>query len=517
MNFTQEEIQQIEAHGLTQQQVEEQLSIFKNGVPKVKLAQAATVNNGIFKLTDEQEFKYIDLYEHHKENLDILKFTPASGAASRMFKKLYQFLDDYNPENETIEEFIARNNDEFLKRFFENKQEFPFYDKVMSHVNSHYSEEDLKTKNAKDYAFIKILMGTDAMDYGSYPKGLLPFHNYESYLATAFEEHLHEAAAYASKNNKAQLHFTVSPDHQDQFDKKFKSIHTSVSNTTDVNFKVSYSFQKPETDTVAVTLEDELYKKPDGTMLFRPGGHGALIENLNDVDADVIFIKNIDNVLVQAEIPALAHHKKVLAGLMLELQEKIFEYASKLDKGQLDEQEINELVEFLENDFSTRLDDDFNDFSQKEKETYLYNLLDRPIRVCGMVKNEGEPGGGPFWVTDKTGKTALQIIEGAQVDKDDEEQLQIFNNSTHFNPVDIVCGVRNFKGNKYDLTKYVNPDLAFIASKTDNGTPIKALELPGLWNGAMARWNTIFVEVPLTTFNPVKTVNDLLKPAHQVQ
>ncbi|HCQ77139.1 MAG TPA: DUF4301 domain-containing protein, partial [Leeuwenhoekiella sp.] len=301
------------------------------------------------------------------------------------------------------------------------------------------------------------------------------------------------------------------------FKKEFDKIHASVSNTTNVSFDVDYSFQKPETDTVAVTMDNKLYRKGDGSLLFRPGGHGALIENLNDVDADVVFIKNIDNVLVQDNIQVLSRTKRFLAGLLLKKQESVFKYAELLDKDSIAEGELEELVTFLKEDFSTRIDEAYTSFSTDEKKSYLKELLDRPIRVCGMVKNEGEPGGGPFWVEDESGKVALQIIESAQVNDKDAKQEEIFKNSTHFNPVDIVAGVRNYKGEKYNLLDYVNPDLAFIAYKTDGGNEIKALELPGLWNGAMARWNTLFVEVPLETFNPVKTVNDLLKPSHQAQ
>lgn len=360
-------------------------------------------------------------------------------------------------------------------------------------------------------------MAADGEDYGSLPKGLIPFHYYGCYKATAFEEHLHEAAAYAAKNDKAALHFTVSPEHKEAFQEEFDRVHASVSNTTGVNFDVSYSFQKPETDTVAVTMDNKLYRQANGELLFRPGGHGALIENLNDVDADVIFIKNIDNVLVQDQIQTLARSKRILAGLLLKKQDQVFKYAKLLAENTITEEELAELVTFLKEDFSTRIDDEYESFSQSEKKSYLAELLDRPIRVCGMVKNEGEPGGGPFWVEDESGKVALQIIESAQVNEKDQEQQAIFQKSTHFNPVDIVAGVRNYKGEKYNLLDYVNPDLAFIAYKTDGSNEIKALELPGLWNGAMARWNTLFVEVPLETFNPVKTVNDLLKPAHQAQ
>ena len=517
MNFTKEEIREIEAHGLTQEQVEEQVAIFKNGVPKVQLIAAATVGDGIQKLSEDKEVACIERYEHIDKDIELLKFIPASGAATRMFKTIYKFLEDYDLKDESIKEFINRTDNESMRHFFDNLENFPFYYKISDIIKENYSRDQLKTSDEAKLAFVQKMMQEDGPNYGNRPKGLLPFHNYESYLVTAFEEHLYEAAAYAENRNHAELHFTVSPEHEEAFKKQFESIHAAVSSETEVNFNVSYSSQKPETDTIAVTEENELYRKPNGELLFRPGGHGALIENLNDVDADLIFIKNIDNVLTKDNILVLSRNKKVLAGLLLELQEQAFKFTKALKEDSLDENDVQKITRFLENDFSVKLSDMYATLDLAAKKEQLLKILDRPLRVCGMVKNEGEPGGGPFWVANNEGNVSLQIIESAQIEKDDKKQSQIFHNSTHFNPVDIVCGVRNYKGDKYNLTNYVDPNLAFIASKTSDGNKIKALELPGLWNGGMAFWNTIFVEVPLETFNPVKTVNDLLKPSHQVQ
>ncbi|HEA31273.1 MAG TPA: DUF4301 family protein [Leeuwenhoekiella sp.] len=517
MNFTKEDIQEIEAHGLTKAQVEEQLSIFKNGVPNVRLIAAATVGDGIQQLSEDKEVAYIQRYEHIDTDVELLKFIPASGAATRMFKTIYQFLEDYDSKQESIDAFVTRTDNEEMRRFFENLENFPFYDEIRNSFQENHSKSDLKTDDQVRLAFVQKMMDEDGANFGNRPKGLLPFHNYESYLVTAFEEHLYEAAAYAENRNRAKLHFTVSPEHEEAFKKQFETIHSAVSGETDVNFNVTYSSQKPETDTVAVTEDNELYRKPNGKLLFRPGGHGALIENLNDVDADLIFVKNIDNVLTKDNIHILSRNKKILAGLLLELQGEAFKFTKALKEDTLNEDKVQEIAEFLERDFSVKLSDGYKSLDLAAKKQQLLKILDRPLRVCGMVKNEGEPGGGPFWVANKEGNVSLQIIESAQIEKNDKEQSEIFQNSTHFNPVDIVCGVRNYKGEKYKLTDYVDPDLAFIASKTADGNKIKALELPGLWNGGMAFWNTIFVEVPLETFNPVKTVNDLLKTAHQVQ
>lgn len=423
----------------------------------------------------------------------------------------------YDSTKETLQEYFDRTGDDFIKHFFDNLQQFPFYRKVNDILKKEYSEEKLSDKNFKARKFVEVVMGSEHLNFGGLPKGLLPFHDYNAYAATAFEEHLYEAETYAATDGKAILHFTVSPEHKEGFEKHLKEIGTSISNLTGIKYEVSYSFQKPETDTVAVTPENKLFRKADGSMLFRPGGHGALIENLNDVDGDVIFIKNIDNVLVRDDVPLLAHYKKILGGMLLKLETTVFEYLSALENDTFKENDLTELEKFLTEDFSTKLDSYYKELPFGEKKSFLYDLLHRPIRICGMVKNEGEPGGGPFWVKDSSGKTALQIIESAQVNEDDAAQQDIFQDSTHFNPVDVVCSVKDHNGKSYDLLDFVNRDLSFIASKTLDGKPLKALELPGLWNGAMAKWNTLFVEVPVETFNPVKTVNDLLKPSHQVK
>ncbi len=515
MKFTEQDKQEIKAHGLTLAQVEGQIDLFKKGVPNVELIAPATIGNGILKLSKEEESYYLQTYEEHVPKLKILKFTPASGAASRMFKHIHQFLENYDPKQESIDDYLKSNQDKAMHRFFEHWRNFPFYDQVWEKVNK-LDREDLKPgSDAGKIAFLEMMMEEEGLNFGNQPKGLLPFHNYGKNTVTAFEEHLHEAAAYASTGDQAELHFTVSPEHEDAFESHFKNLHAEVREDTGVTFKISFSSQKPYTDTVAVTLDNELYRKNNGALLFRPGGHGALIENLNEVDADLIFIKNIDNVLTQEKIDLLSRNKKVLAGILLQTQEKIFNYCQKLDEGTIENNDLAEIEDFAVKALNIRFDDHYEKSILQDRKERLKKALHRPLRVCGMVENVGEPGGGPFWIAQQSGGAALQIIEGAQVQEDNEGQKKIFKSSTHFNPVDIVCGVRDHNGKKYDLTNFVNSDLAFIAHKSIEGNEIKALELPGLWNGAMAHWNSIFVEVPIDTFNPVKTVNDLLKPAHQ--
>ncbi len=343
----------------------------------------------------------------------------------------------------------------------------------------------------------------------------MPFHKYESGTATPFEEHLKEAALYAKTKGKANLHFTVSEQHDEMFTKEEASVGPKISERTGTQFNITYSNQKPSTDTIAVDLENKPFKNNDGSILFRPGGHGALIENLNDQDADIVFIKNIDNVAIDKNLETVANSKKLLAGILKKVQDKAFAYADLLEKESISIEKADEIKYFLEKDLNVRMPNNYDDLSVDEQTMVLKDRINRPIRVCGMVKNEGEPGGGPFWIKDSEGNISLQIIESAQIDMGNEEQVAILQNSTHFNPVDLVCGIRNHKGKKYNLLDYVDPKQGFITRKTKEGKELKALELPGLWNGAMAFWNTIFVEVPLVTFNPVKTVNDLLKPSHQ--
>ncbi len=511
IEFSPMDLQQLEEKGISKEKVLDQIETFKEGIPFVRLEKAAIVSDGILKLSKAREKKLVRKFEELKRFLSLLKFVPASGAASRMFKSLFNFLEHYDPDAEDLDTYVDRINDTDLKTFFKQIKNFPFYEIVQKRIKN-------KTSSANDikYLFVSEMLLNENLNYGFYPKGLLPFHNYVKFTATPFEEHLKEASSYAVVNNTAKLHFTISEQHQSLFSQEFKAAGPRVSKAAKTEFEVTYSNQKPSTDTIAVTPDNELFEKDDGSLLFRPGGHGALIENLNEQNADIIFIKNIDNVVVPKHEAELATSKKVLAGLLLELQQKAFAYADQLERNDINGEQLHEIKTFLENDLNVRFLESFSSFSIAEQLEILKDKINRPIRICGMVKNEGEPGGGPFWIRDEHDHISLQIVESAQVDSSDESQMAILKNSTHFNPVDLVCGVRNFRGEKYNLLNFVDTKQGFISQKTEDGKELKALELPGLWNGAMAFWNTIFVEVPLLTFNPVKTVNDLLKPAHQV-
>lgn len=510
--LTAKEHQQLSEKGISSEQFYKQLETFRNGIPFVQLERPATLLNGILSFTVQQEEDLVALYEERVKDLEVLKFVPASGAATRMFKSLFAFLENFKPYRENISDYVSRVGDTSIQKLFDKRSLLPFYEAVQLSL----PEDDI-SESDQFYEWVKTLLDPQGLNYGSAPKGLLPFHRYDDHSATAFEEHLKEGMAYARSGDEVNIHFTISAQHLDQFREVFKEAEKRLKAIEKVNFNISYSYQRPSTDTIAVTLDNEPLKDSEGNMVFRPGGHGALIENLDEQDADLIFIKNIDNVVVPRFAHAVARTKKILAGCLLKVQETAYSYARMLEEETLNGDQMQEIKTFLEEELNVRFLDKYYGFSISEQLEILKDKINRPIRVCGMVKNEGEPGGGPFWVRDHFQHISLQIVESAQINIHHPEQMKSFSTSTHFNPVDIVCGVRNHKGEKYTLVNFVDPDLGFITEKTKDGIPLKALELPGLWNGAMAYWNTIFVEIPLETFNPVKTVNDLLRPAHQVK
>lgn len=510
--FSERDLQLLKDKGILMETVRYQIDTFRDGIPFVSLEKAGVVGDGVLKFSSDEQQQLVALFNKEKSGLSLLKFVPASGAASRMFKALFNFLETYDPSEEQLENYFERTGDKDLKVFSEGLKEFPFYDIVQERI-----ARQSNSKGEEAFLFIKELLSEDTLNYGFYPKGLLPFHKYNSHSATPFEEHLKEGAQYSKADKTASLHFTISEQHTDLFNSEFNGIKARVTSETDSAFNIGYSYQKSATDTIAVDMQNKPFRNIDGSLLFRPGGHGALIENLNEQDANIIFIKNIDNIVVPENLEAVTNSKKTLAGVLLQVQEKAFIYAKLLDAHSIGEVQRKEIKLFLEEKLNVRFSDEFETYSEDEQAKILIDKIDRPIRICGMVKNEGEPGGGPFWIKDKMGNSSLQIIESAQIDASDTSQMDIVANATHFNPVDLVCGVRNYNGEKYDLLKFVDHKQGFITDKTKDGKELKALELPGLWNGGMAFWNTIFVEVPLLTFNPVKTVNDLLKPSHQVK
>lgn len=514
--FSSYDLVQIYKQGASVDKVIEHLDVFRKGISKINLDRAAVIDDGIIKLS-EDDFKRLEqLFDNKKDNLKLKKFVPASGAASRMFKFLLEFLNDFNINEETINAYINRKNDTSLTVFLAGLEKYPFYGEIDDFLRRNYSNYHQWNKDLRDFYFVKALLSSKCFDFASKPKGVLPFHKYSDYIATPVEEHLNECAFYASSNNKAFLHFTISEEHQEAFEGIIQKVKPKVEKQSGIDIEVSFSYQNKETDTIAVNADNNPFKDDKGTLVFRPGGHGALIDNLSNLDADVVFIKNIDNV-IQNHIQEIALYKKALAGVLITLQEQIFSYLNRLDSDTITEEDIKLIVLFVKSKLNNGVVADFEKYTLENKIIYLKEILNRPIRVCGMVKNEGEPGGGPFWVRDYSGHVSLQIVESSQVDVNNQEQLAVLKTATHFNPVDLICGIKNYKGEKFDLTQFVDHNSGFIVEKNKNGRAIKAYELPGLWNGAMAKWITIFIQVPLITFNPVKTVNDLLKPAHQPQ
>ncbi len=515
LGFSSKDFFQAYSWGISFEDVKNQLEQYSNGILKMTLLGPATLSKGIFPLNEENATKYSRYFDLEKRGLLLQKFVPASGAASRMFKFLSEFLNDFKLGKETINAYINRSKCAQMPVFMVGLEKFPFYEPLLNFVKSKYSGFDIFNKDTKTYYLIHALLQEDGFDYLCKPKAVLPFHLYESHTATPIEEHLNEAVAYASENKKSKLHFTISQEHRDEFEKIVETAKIKIEERSQTEIEVTFSYQYPSTDTLAVDFKNKPFRQNDGSLFFRPGGHGALIENLNALSADVIFIKNIDNV-IQNHIEIISKYKKALAGLLLELRKKIFSCCELLDT-KISEEEIAETADYIRKNLGLTLKADFEKYTSENKILHLKEILNRPIRVCGMVQNEGEPGGGPFWVKNSNGNISLQIVESSQVDLQNPQQKAIMASATHFNPVDLVCSIKNYKGEKFDLKKFIDPNSGFIVEKNKNGQAIKAYELPGLWNGAMANWITIFVEVPLITFNPVKTVNDLLKPAHQPQ
>lgn len=509
MEFSEKDILQIEEKGLSTKEVEEQIAIFKRGNIKVNITEAATVGKGISKIEDADKAEMIKLYEAEKDAHSLLKFVPASGAATRMFKALHSFVDEFDPSKQELREYLDEKGDRDLQRFFSEIENLPFYKHALEKAKNNHEDYENKSPDEQNRLFVETILDENGLYLGNLPKGLVPFHKYESQAVTAFEEHLVEAAEYIAVNGVAKLHFTVAKGDKEKFQGEWKEVRERVEEQTGVRFEITYSFQDPKTDTIAVDDKFEPFRTEEGDLFFRPGGHGALIENLNQLDEDIVFIKNIDNVVTRTNLPRVVEYKKMLAGKLFSIQKTIFEYLKLLDAGDLPDDKLHEIKSFLNKELFVKSD------SNTITADYLREKLRRPLRVCGMVKNEGEPGGGPFLVKDRNGEISLQIIEGAQIDENNPEQAKTAREATHFNPVDIVCSLRDHNGEGYDLHEYVDEEMSFIADKTKDGKPLKALERPGLWNGGMARWNTIFVEVPVETFNPVKTVSDLLKDSHQ--
>ncbi len=504
--LSQEDLKQIAQRGITEEQINTQLHQFETGFPFLKLEAAASVERGIMRPTEDAKVSAIKAWEDYKnDGKRVVKFVPASGAASRMFKDMFAFVSaDYDTPTTAFE-----------KAYFDNITHFAFYETLNAECLKNEGK-DIETLMKEDNykAVAANMLQANGLNYGQLPKGLLLFHNYDDGARTPMEEHLVEGALYAASKGEANVHFTVSHEHIELFKKKVAEKAGYYADKYGIKYDITFSEQKPSTDTVAANADNTPFRTSDGKLLFRPGGHGALIENLNDIDADVIFIKNIDNVVPDRLKEETTEWKQIIAGVLVTLQAKAFDYLRLLDTGSYSHEQLEDVIRFVQQDLCCRRHD-IKHLEDAELVIYLREKLNRPMRVCGVVKNVGEPGGGPFLTYNQDGTVSLQILESSQIDSSNEEYMKMFTGGTHFNPVDLVCAVKDYKGNRFDLPQFVDRSTGFISSKSKDGRELKALELPGLWNGAMSNWNTVFVEVPLGTFNPVKTVNDLLREQHQ--
>lgn len=504
--LTLQDEKQLKEKGISMARAEAQLACFEKGFPFLKLDAAATIGKGILRPDDKERREYLAAWNHYIQGERVIvKFVPASGAASRMFKDLFEFLAGERSEPVTPAE----------KEFFSHIERFAFYDEL-DEVSRKNEKAGIKTlaDQGRFKAIVSCLLEKSGMNYGALAKGLLKFHSYEDGVRTPLEEHLVEGARYAKgKSGKVNVHFTVSAEHRELFRKLAEEKIKTYGLKYEADFNITFSEQKAGTDTIAVDEKNEPFREK-GKLVFRPGGHGALIENLNDLDADILFIKNIDNVVPDRLKGDTVEYKKLIAGVLVTLQKQAFEYLGLLDSGAYTQEQILEIIRFVQQKLCCR-NPFLKELEDAELVLYLKKKLNRPMRVCGMVKNEGEPGGGPFLAYNSDGTISLQILESSQIDRNDPQKREMFENGTHFNPVDLVCAVRDYKGHKFDLTNFVDRETGFISNKSKHGRALKALELPGLWNGSMSDWNTVFVEVPQSTFNPVKTVNDLLRRQHQ--
>ncbi len=499
MFLPQDEVQ-FRSKGIAREQVEEQIEYFRKGFPFLALDRPATAGDGILVLHPEELCALAGQFDAAVQGKRLLKFVPASGAASRMFKDLFEFLQDGEVPSAAVRTVLSRLED------------FAFYKDLMQVATNGVGAE--VKPNAKEV--IRAIVSDQGLGYGSLPKALLKFHRYGEQGRTAFEEHCVEGVLYArNDDDTVDLHFTVSPEHLSRFEELVPLVTKRLSEQYGVAFRIGFSQQKPSTDTVAVGSDNAPFRSGDGSILFRPGGHGALLDNLGDLDADVVFVKTVDNVLPDRLKGDVVLYKKALTTLLLQLEEKCFGWMHTLASGPATEDTLRQAAAFLADHFAFPDTPSFRQLPGDQRQVILMEHLDRPLRVCGMVRNEGEPGGGPFWVRQQDGSVSLQIAESSQIDFSDPAQKAIAEGATHFNPVDLVCSLKNFQGERFDLRAFRDPLTGFISSKSKDGKPLKALELPGLWNGAMAFWNTVFVEVPISTFVPVKTVLDLLRPQHQ--
>ena len=517
--FTQADYEQMGQLGISEAEVERQLSMFRKGVQPIQLDRPCTVGDGIERVASDQQAPLIARWQEAASEGRLAEFVPASGAATRMFAFLHRLRKELpRITRADIEAGVAREDGDYqdFQKFIDSLDRFAFVGPLRKVMAESSISLDERLASGGYTEIVDFLLQPVGLDFGSLPKALIPFHHYADHLRTPVEEHLVEAThTVADGSRRCRLHFTVAPEIEEAVVKHGRQAARDYGKELGVHYKLTFSLQSPATNTLAVDLNNRPFRRDDGSLLFRPGGHGALLENLDRLRGDVVFIKNIDNVVTDSERDLVVRYQRILAGKLLELQDRVFHYLKLLSIGPVTVGQQEEIIDFASNGLKAISEKEFSSLTEEERLSRIFQALNRPLRVCGMVINRGEPGGGPFWVREPSGRLSFQIVEGSQVDDSSPDQVDIFASSTHFSPVNLVCGLRDFQGRPFDLADYVDPQAVFIARKTEEGRDLKALERPGLWNGGMAYWNTVFVEIPEETFNPVKTVNDLLRGGHQ--
>jgi hypothetical protein len=508
----------METLGIKADCVQEQIETLRRGNFYARLIRPCTLFDGVRQIGDQDLARYIELHASAAARGRFKKFVPASGAATRMFQSLLTIF--HLPQYLETDELQKRVNQGVnfacdFKHFLDELDRFPFAsDLEKTLARAGYSPGEL-VRSGRFATLLEYLLTQTGMNYRNLPKALLPFHSYSGETRTAFEEQLHESMGYLGIDN-AGVHFTIPEQHLNGFLALEREIRQRLSQRWGATFDVSFSFQRSSTDTICIDRNGMPLRDKYGRLHFRPSGHGALIENLGDLNADLVYIKNIDNVVPDGLKEPVHFWKKALGGYLVRVQDSVHALLHHLS-GSHWSQAVRDAVLYASRELLIDFPTGFETWLEGRKQSFLLQALDRPIRICGVVPNGGEPGGAPFWVEAENGTQVLQIVEEAQVDLNCEEQRNIWNSSTHFNPVDIVCGLKNFEGKPFDLKKFVDPRAVIITKKSIDGTDVRVLERPGLWNGAMAGWITVFVEVPKITFNPVKSLFDLLRPEHQPQ
>ena len=517
--FTQADLEQMEKLGITEDEARRQLAILEKGQRWAALVRPCIPGDGIVILDPEDQERLISRWQEGADNGRLSAFLPASGAATRMFAFLQSIRNQV--ERVTLDrtaEIVGQSSDDYreFRVFVRSLEEFAFFEPLAAVMGKAGIPLQEKLQLGVYNDILDFLLEPRGLNYNSLPKALIPFHRYSDHYRTAMEEHLVESVSTVRDQNQlCRVHFTVAAENQAEVEAHGREAAAKYGEHLGVHYELSFSIQSPATNTLAVDLENRPFRKLDGNLLLRPGGHGALLQNLNQLEGDIVLIKNIDNVVTDERRDLAVRHQRILAGMLLELQNEIFNYLSLLSSGSLEANDLQEVLDFVVQSLNPSMGEHLLGCGEKEKVARIFRLLNRPLRVCGMVVNRGEPGGGPFWVKDASGRLSLQVVEQAEIDKGSPEQVAILEGSTHFSPVQIVCGLRDFQGQPFDLRQFADQGAVFVSRKTEEGKELKALELPGLWNGGMAYWNTIFVEIPEETFNPVKTINDLLRPGHR--